>query len=70
MIHLKKTVFLYQHHLRVTVCVCTRVSIRQLVFLFVFPLSRGEQLPLIISNEPAVVKGPSHRLSPGRQMNI
>lgn len=48
----------------VCVCVYTFVSIRRLVFLFVFPLSRGEQLSLIISNEPAVVKGPSHSLSP------
>lgn len=40
------------------------------VLLFVLPVSCGEQLVLIISNEPAVVKGPSHSHSPERQMNI
>lgn len=57
-------------YLHVRVCVCTFVSIRRLVFLFAFPHSHGERLPLIISYEPAAVKGPSHSLSPERQMNI
>lgn len=61
-------------HMCVFLCICMweslYICVNQAVGLFVFPLSRGEQLPLIISNEPAAVKGPSHSPSPERQMNI